>query len=72
MAGRTTDSMPVKMWMKNIWVRQTIKNYLPAAEPEYAQHLRDGDCGQPQVNGSQHSQEAEHRLVNVVLSLDDK
>ena len=49
-----------------------IKNYLPAPEPEYAQHLTDGGCGQPQVNGSQNSQEGEHRLVNVVLSLNDK
>ena len=48
-----------------------IKNYLPASELS-AQHPRDGGCGQPQVNGSQHRQEAEHSLVNVVLSLDDK
>ena len=48
-----------------------IKNYLPASELS-AQHPRDGGCGQPQVNGSQHRREAEHSLVNVVLSLDDK
>lgn len=49
-----------------------MKNDLPKAEPEYSQHLRDGGCGETQVNGSQHSQEVEHGLVEAALSLDDK
>lgn len=48
------------------------KNDLPESEPEYAQHLRDGGCGQSQVDGSQHCQEVDHGLMEAVLSLDDK
>lgn len=49
-----------------------MKNDLPESKPEYAQHLRDGGCGETQVNGSQHSQKVEHGLVEAALSLDDK
>lgn len=49
-----------------------IKDYLPETKPEDSKHLRNGRCGETQVNGSQHGQEVEHRLVQAALSLDHK
>lgn len=49
-----------------------FKDDLPETKPEDSEHLRDGSCGETQVNGSQHGQEVEHRLVQAALSLDHK
>ena len=40
-----------------------FKEDLFETKPEDPKHLRDGSCGETQVNGNQPGQEVEHKLV---------
>lgn len=60
-------------YVNGVHLRDTsTKINVPEIEPENAQHLGDGGCGQAKVSAGQHGQEVKHGLVEDLFSLDHK